>query len=310
MENKKLIFACDYNGIELKNSLLEYAKFINIEVKDVGIESGSNLDYVDATKLLVNEFQNNVDQLGVIVCGSGQGVAVAANRSPMIRAAMCRTEQDAISVRSKLNANVLCLGSKNSTLSEAIACLKAFLETPFESKKHGQCAGKLTPHLTSHRYDGINVIARAIITHENHILLTTATENNKDFSSDLYFLPGGHVEYKESAVDALKREIEEEMGLPIFNIEFAGALECTWDRKGKIYHEINLVYKIDLPSMDLNNPPKAIDHAFHQFVWRPLTEVKSYKILPQQLIPIIISSTGAIGPNSLFFSEMIKEKAL
>lgn len=308
MINKKLIFACDYNGIELKNYLLEYSKSLGMEIKDVGIETGSSLDYIDITKLLVNELQNDDDALGVIVCGSGQGVVISANRSNKIRAAMCRTEQDAISIRSKLNANVLCLGSQNSTLDEAITCLKAFLNTPFKTEKHGQCVSKLTPHLTAHRYDGINMIARAIITHKDHILLTTVTESNNDFASDLYFLPGGHVEYKESAIDALKRELKEEIDVTVSSLEFAGALECTWDRKGKIYHELDLVYKVDLPNLDLDNPPKAVDHAFHQFVWRPLSEIKNYKILPQQLIPLIIEATKTQGTNSLFFSEMMEEK--
>lgn len=309
MQCKKLVFACDYNGIELKKSLLEYAQSLNLEVKDVGIEAGSPLDYVDVTKLLVNELQNDDEALGVIVCGSGQGVAIAANRSSKIRAAMCRTEEDAVSIRSKLNANVLCLGSKTSTLNEATACLQAFLNTPFKAEKHSSCVSKLTPHLTAHRYDGVNMIARAIITHKDHILLTTVTESNKDFASDLYFLPGGHVDYKESAIDALKRELHEEMGVTVTYLEFAGALECTWDRKGKVYHELDLIYKVQLPNLDLENPPKAIDHAFHQFVWRPLSEIENYKILPHKLIPLIIKSTKADGESSLFFSEMLQEEA-
>lgn len=309
MQCKKLIFACDYNGIELKNSLLGYAKSLEIEIKDVGIESGSSLDYIDVTKLLVNELQNDDEALGVIICGSGQGVAISANRSNKIRAAMCRTEEDAISIRSKLNANVLCLGSKISTLDEAKSCLKAFLETPFKSEKHGACVSKLTPHITSHRYDGVNMIARAIITHKDHILLTTVTESNKDFASDLYFLPGGHVEYKESAIDALKRELKEEIDVTVSSLEFAGALECTWDRKGKVYHELDLIYKVELPNLDLENPPKAVDHAFHQFVWKPLSEIKNYKISPQQLTPLIIEAIKTGRTSSLFFSEMMEEKA-
>jgi RpiB/LacA/LacB family sugar-phosphate isomerase len=304
----KLFFACDHNGIEMKASLIDHVKSLNREVKDLGISSDSSLDYVDITQMLVKELQHDDTAFGVIICGSGQGVSIAANRSNKIRAAMCRTEEDAISVRSKLNANVLCLGSKNSTLEEAISCLDTFLTTEFKEEKHGTCVAKLTPHLTSHRYDGVNLIARAIIIHQEHILLTTVTENNKDFASDLYFLPGGHVEYKESAIDALKRELKEEMDVNVSSMEFAGALECTWDRKGKVYHELDLIYKVQLPDLDLQNPPKPVDHAFHQFVWRPLSELKNYKILPHHLIPLILESIQKEEGPSLFYSEMLREE--
>ncbi|WP_051908789.1 RpiB/LacA/LacB family sugar-phosphate isomerase [Candidatus Odyssella acanthamoebae] len=309
MENKKIVFASDYKGIELRNSLSRYVQSLGIEVKDAGIEVGSSLDYVDVTKLLMNELHNNTNALGVIVCDSGQGVAISANRSSQIRAAMCRTSDDVISVRSKLNANVLCLGSEYSTFEEAKGCLDAFIKTPFKDEKHGKCVAKLNTNATAHRYDGVNIIVRAIITYKNHILLTTVTESNKEFASDLYFLPGGHVEYKESAIAALKRELKEEMNVDGSSLNFAGALECTWDRKGRIYHELNLVYKVEIPALDLDNPPKAVDHAFHQFVWRPISEIENYKILPQKLIPLILQATKSQGPNSLFFSQMLGEEA-
>ena len=307
MRDKKIIFASDYRGIELRESLVKYAQSLELNAKDIGIQTGSPLDYVDITKLLVNELQNDIDTFGVIVCGSGQGVSISANRSNYIRAAMCRTPEDAESVRSKLDANVLCLGSKHNTFEDAIKCLTTFINTPFESEKHGKCTSKLNVNATEHTYTGVNMIVRAIITHKDHILLTTTTNSNTEFASDLYFLPGGHVDYTESAIDALKRELKEEMNVEVNGSEFAGALECTWDRKGRIYHELNLVYKIDVSDQSLENPPEAVD-PFHQFVWCPLSEVAKRKILPEKLIPLIQEATSSQGANSLFFSQMMNEK--
>lgn len=307
MQAKKIIFTCDYNGIELCEALVKQTEQLSLDVKNIGIKTGSSLDYIDVTKLLITELQKDPTAFGVIVCGSGQGVSISANRSSDIRAAMCRTSEDAESVRSKLNANVLCLGSKYTTLEEAMQCLMTFINTPFKSDKHGKCVSKLKASATEHTYTGINLIARAIIVCQNNILLTIPTNSNIEFSSDFCFLPGGHVDYKESSIDALKRELKEEMNVEVKNIEFAGALECSWDRKGQIYHELNLIYKVDLPKLSLSNPPEAID-PFHQFVWHPLSEITKYKILPETLIPLIQEATLPQTPKSLFFSQMIDKK--
>jgi ribose 5-phosphate isomerase B len=307
MKDRKIIFASDYRGIALRESLVNHAESLGLNVKDIGIQKGSLLDYVDITKLLVDELHHDPDAVGVIVCGSGQGVSISANRSTHIRAAMCRSPEDAESVRSKLNANVLCLGSKYNTFEEAVQCLSTFINTPFDAEKHGRCASKLNVSATEHTYAGVNLIVRGIVTHKNHILFTTTTRGNTEFSSDLYFLPGGHVDYRESALDALKRELKEEMNVEILESEFVGALECSWDRKGRIYHELNLVYKIDIPNLSLENPPKAVD-PFHQFVWRPLSEITQYKILPEQLVPLIQEVVTPQGAKSLFLSQMMDKK--
>ena len=113
MSTRKIIFASDYRGIELRKNLVEYAKKIGLNILDIGIEEGSSLDFVDVSKQLVAQLYGNGD-LGILICGSGQGITMAANRTSTIRAALCRDASDAISSRTKLNANVMCLGSKNS----------------------------------------------------------------------------------------------------------------------------------------------------------------------------------------------------
>ena len=303
---QKIIFAGDYQGIDLKKSLYEYAKTLNLEIKDIGIDHGSLVDYIDITKDLVSELSNEKDVFGVIVCGSGQGVAMAANRYTNMRAAVCRTVEEAEDVRSKLDANILCLGSKHISLEDAIKCLNAFINTKFKSEKHGACASKLSIKPSNHTYDGINVIVRAVIIHDNHVLISCATTTNTQFAQNLYFLPGGHVDYKESAPTALKRELKEEMNIETMdNMDFINILECSWLRKRHIYHELNLVYRVDIVNPDLNNPPVSTESAL-KFLWAPLDKLNNYKILPEDLRKII---QAEISPSQkhkkLFFSQML-----
>jgi ribose 5-phosphate isomerase B len=302
MKMKKIVFACDYRGVELKKQLYEYAKTLNFDIKDIGIEEGSSVDYIDITKELVNELHNE-DAFGVIVCGSGQGVAMAANRSSDMRAAVCRTINDAEAVRSKLDANILCLGSKQTSLEEAIECLNTFIKTKFKGEKHERCVSKLYMNATKHTYSGINTIVRAVITHKEHVLLSTATGSNTQFTPGLYFLPGGHIDYKEPAIDALKRELKEEMDVLVDDVIFIGALECAWSRKENIYHELNLVYKVEVSDLNLENPPCSTEASI-RFLWCPLSKLNNYKILPEKLIPIIQKATNVQSTKPLFLSQI------
>ncbi len=156
----------------------------------------------------------------------------------------------------------------------------------------------------SHADKGINLIVRGVITHKNHILLSTTTDYNKEFAKGLYFLPGGHVDYNESAIDALKRELLEEMYLPTQKIKFIGALECSWDKKGNIYHELNLLYHVQFSNLSLNIPPKSSE-PFIQFIWYPIQNLSSCNILPEQLKPMLqefVKNNDA----TLFYSQMIQ----
>lgn len=106
MTSKKIVFANDYRGVELKKELLQYAKNKGLDVEDIGIEEGSSLDFVDISRKLAKHL-HGTDNFGILICGSGQGVSIAVNRYSDMRAAMCRTPEDAVSVRQKLNAKTI-----------------------------------------------------------------------------------------------------------------------------------------------------------------------------------------------------------
>lgn len=301
----KIIYACDYRGVELKKELIKHHTFSSIAYEDMGIDEGSALDYVDISKILADKMKDTPNALGVIICGSGQGVAIALNRFPHVRAVMCRTVEDAPQTREKLNANVICLGSKYCTLEEAQQMIHQFIETHFSPDRHQACVQKLDVHPTTHHQKGVNLIARAVILHQNHILLTTATPENPHFPPNLFFLPGGHIEYNESVLTGLKREIWEEMNLETHHEQFIGALECSWDRKGKVYHELDVVYRVEINGLDLKTPPKPMDHKFHTFVWKPVQELESLTLLPETLKPIVQGTLEKSSPS--FLTQMIND---
>jgi len=298
---EKIIFASDFKGIDLRKKLFDYAKHLDIAVEDIGIFADSALDFVDVTKQLALKLSSS-NVFGVLICNDGHGVSMTANKFNFIRAALCSSAEDAQAVRKNLNSNVLCLGCKNFSLDQARSCLDTFISTPFDSGKYGESIEKLGSIATLHADKGVNLIVRGVITHQNYILLSTTTRHNQEFAKDLYFLPGGHVNYNESASSALKREIFEEMHLQVKDLKFIGVLECSWDKKGAIYHELNLIYRVDIPNLSLSAPPKSSE-PFIEFVWSPLSNLSDYRILPEQLNPML-QEIAKNSDTALFYSQM------
>ena len=97
------------------------------------------------------------------------------------------------------------------------------------------------------------------------------------------------------------------MNVSLKSASFKGALECTWNRKGSIYHELNLVYMAEINGLSLTKPPVAVDHAFHKFVWMPLNELENLSILPETLKPLIADALSGKTPN--FHSQMLEKQA-
>lgn len=302
MKPRRILLGSDHTGVSLRKELSEYLHSNGFVVIDVGIEDGSSLDYVDVTKELIAELDPITD-LAVLICGSGLGVSIAANRSSSVRAALCRNPEDARLARRQTNANVLCLGSRYITSDQARACVEMFLETPFKLENHAISTNKLSVINTPHAVNGVNLIVRAIILLQDHILLSRPTAKNKHFATDLYFLPGGHVDYNEAAVSALQREIKEEMNVEATDTDFVGALECSWERKGNMYHEINLVYKVEIANLSIDKPPLSTETNL-EFIWCPLNKLSDYMILPKQLA-LMIKEYTKNTVKAFFFSEMI-----
>ena len=151
MKTIDLIMGSDHRGLEMKHKLLDFISpdDINGETKfDVAViqnlkphEAGQSVDYPD----VVQEFGKSFDiySHGILVCGSGYGVSIAANRFKDIRAVVCRTPREAEMARRHNNANVLCLGADFTTMSQAKKIVKAFFTTDFEGGRHQRRVKKL-----------------------------------------------------------------------------------------------------------------------------------------------------------------------
>lgn len=147
--------AADHAGVQLKDQLVRKLKSLGHEVVDFGPNSTESVDYPDfAKKLCLSEDlkkQKTSDleltTTGILICGSGQGMAMAANKFSYVRAALCFTEELAKLAREHNNANVLCLGSRLLTEDEALKISLAFMQTAFEGGRHERRVSK-TSHIT------------------------------------------------------------------------------------------------------------------------------------------------------------------
>lgn len=143
----KVWIASDHAGLELKNFLM--TQLSGWHWQDLGVYDTTSVDYPDYGDVLAKTVQpiftkeEHTGHFGVLVCGSGQGMAMRANRYPFIRAALCWDEESTRLSRQHNDANVLCLGGRLLEHALALKILKAFVETPFEKGRHVGRVNKL-----------------------------------------------------------------------------------------------------------------------------------------------------------------------
>ena len=130
----KLLIASDHAGFVLKNKLMDYFKN-KFEFNDFGTNSEESVDYPDFAHKLANEISTK-NLSGVLICGSGVGMSMVANRYKKVRAALCLNEKMAELSREHNNANVLVLGSRLISYEEAIKCFTMFFKSEFEGGRH------------------------------------------------------------------------------------------------------------------------------------------------------------------------------
>tara|TARA_B100000945_G_scaffold311378_1_gene304507 strand:- start:337 stop:750 length:414 start_codon:yes stop_codon:yes gene_type:complete len=129
---RKIFIASDHAGFKLKNSILK--KFSNLI--DLGTKSETSVDYPDYAKKLSKKVSINKGSFGILVCGSGMGMAITANRSKNIRAALCYSAKNTQLSRLHNNANIITLGSRLIDKKKAFNLIKIFLKTKFEGGRH------------------------------------------------------------------------------------------------------------------------------------------------------------------------------
>ncbi|HKY60866.1 MAG TPA: ribose 5-phosphate isomerase B [Gemmatimonadota bacterium] len=133
---RAILVAADHAGFALKTELVTHLADLGWAPQDLGTDSSDSVDYPDYAARLSDAIAAGRAPVGVLICGAGIGMSIAANRVPGVRAANCLTEEMAALAREHNDANVLCLGSRLLQPTQAKKILWTFLETPFGGGRH------------------------------------------------------------------------------------------------------------------------------------------------------------------------------
>ena len=139
----KIFLSSDHAGFELKEKVKSFLIDNNFVYEDLGCSSLEPVDYPDFAKLLSKKIKDKNDSKGIIFCGTGIGISMAANRFPHIRAALCTSVEMASKSRKHNNANVLVLGGRILEDKLALEIVKEFLRTDFEAGRHSLRVNKI-----------------------------------------------------------------------------------------------------------------------------------------------------------------------
>lgn len=139
----KLYAGSDHAGLTLKQRLIEVARRLGHEVEDLGPETAERVDYPDFAEKVARRVAAEPDARGLLVCGSGIGIGIAANKVPGIRAAIVWDEDSARLSREHNDANVFAVGERLVPAERAERMLEVWLATPFEGGRHAQRVDKI-----------------------------------------------------------------------------------------------------------------------------------------------------------------------
>ncbi len=144
MPVETLAIAADHAGYALKSKLLKELETRGYRVLDLGTHSSDSVDYPDFAQAMARAIESGEVRRGVLICGTGIGIAIAANRHRAVRAAVCHDVSSARLARRHNDANVLALGARLTGDEVAKDCLVAFLETEFEGGRHARRVAKMS----------------------------------------------------------------------------------------------------------------------------------------------------------------------
>ena len=143
MSKQTIAIASDHAGYSLKSELVAEIEALGFKVLDLGPNSTDSVDYPDYGFAMGRAIEEGKAERGVVICGSGIGISIAANRNPHVRAALCANGLMARLARQHNDANVLALGERLTGIEVAKDCLREFLNTEFEGGRHARRVGKL-----------------------------------------------------------------------------------------------------------------------------------------------------------------------
>ncbi len=144
MSIKTIAIGCDHAGFPYKNSIIRLLNKRGFEVTDYGTDSPDSVDYADFVHPVANDVESGKAGLGFVLCGSGNGVAMTANKHQGIRAALCWKTELAALARQHNDANVLAIPVRFVSKRMALAMVRSFLDSEFEGGRHARRVGKIS----------------------------------------------------------------------------------------------------------------------------------------------------------------------
>ncbi|MCY6369828.1 ribose 5-phosphate isomerase B [Clostridium ganghwense] len=140
----KIAMGSDHGGFQLKNAVIKYLEKKGIEVKDFGTLNEESCDYPDYSLQVAEEVAAKNFDFGILICGTGIGISIAANKVPGIRAALCHDTFSAHATRQHNNANILAMGQRVVGEGLALDIVDTFLNCEFEGGRHANRVNKIT----------------------------------------------------------------------------------------------------------------------------------------------------------------------
>ena len=143
IKSGKVLLASDHAGFKLKEQIKKFLIKKRKKILDLGTKNNNSVDYPDYAHLLSKKMKKNKNQLGILVCGSGAGMSMTANKHKNIRAALCFNIKSTKLSRSHNNANVMTIGSRLIKKKDALKCVDTFLNTNFDGGRHARRVKKI-----------------------------------------------------------------------------------------------------------------------------------------------------------------------
>ncbi|MBT8262747.1 MAG: ribose 5-phosphate isomerase B [Bacteroidia bacterium] len=139
----KIAIGNDHAGTDYKNKIINYLESAGHEVQNFGTNSSDSVDYPDFVHPVAKAVSENEVDFGIIICGSGNGASMTANKHQKVRSALCWTKEITALAREHNDANILSIPARFTSEPQAIEMVKTFLETPFEGGRHQRRVDKI-----------------------------------------------------------------------------------------------------------------------------------------------------------------------
>jgi ribose 5-phosphate isomerase B len=140
----KISIGNDHAGPEYKKAIVEMLKANGYQVTNYGTDTEDSVDYPDFAHSVALDVENKIANFGIIICGSGNGIAMSANKHQGIRAALCWTKEIAVLARQHNDANIISIPARFTSIPQALEMVRAFLTTDFEGGRHQNRVNKIS----------------------------------------------------------------------------------------------------------------------------------------------------------------------